>query len=56
MHSNIKGELEARYSKDGYYALAVLVLVVVLGVWASYEASKLVEVWGGLEVNQCLIP
>lgn len=57
--SRIKDELDERYSNEGYYALIVLVLIVGLALWASYEASVVVAEWNNLDqlpVNMCLIP
>lgn len=55
--SNIKDELDERYSNEGYYALIALLLVIGLGLWASYEASVVVAEWNNLDqVNMCLIP
>lgn len=55
MQSNIFGELRERYSNDGYYALAILVVVLGLFLWASFEASKVIEAWNTLEAGACLM-
>lgn len=41
--SKLHSELKKRYSNEGYYALAALVLILALSVYVSYEAIQLVE-------------